>query len=211
MAAAAGNARAAEKETRDFSIYVDNKKAGSCQMVIHGPDNGVAVVTAKASLTVTHLLYRYSYSYDGTETWKEGRLLSLKSRTNDNGKKFEVVAAAENKGLRVTVNGRQRLTRGDVWLTSYWHMPEGEARNQAVALIDADTGRDINGRLQYIGLELVTVAGQQVKCHHYRLTGTPAPVDLWYDGDRRLVRQATVEQGHKTFIILTAVQRAENR
>jgi hypothetical protein len=107
----------------------------------------------------------------------------------------------------VTVNRRQRMARADVWLTSYWRLPDAKFRNQAVPLLDADTGKDISGHLKYVGLEMVTIAGQKVRCNHYRLTGTPSPVELWYDGSDRLVRQTTVEQGLRTVILLTGVRR----
>jgi hypothetical protein len=207
MGGMAQKARAAETEVREFAIFVDHKIAGTYQMSISKEDNGVIVMKGKAGLRVKHLVFTYTYAYEGTETWKDGRLLGLKSQTNDNGKRFKVVAAAESEGLRVTVNDRPRLTRADVWLTSYWRLPDAKFRNQAVPLLDADTGKDINGQLKFVGLEMVTVAGQKVKCNHYRVTGTPSPIELWYDGSERLIRQATVEQGLPTVISLTHMRR----
>jgi hypothetical protein len=205
LAGGAHTVVAAEKETRDFTIYVDNKKAGTYVMNIDKQENGVFVMAGKAQLRVSYLVYTYTYVYEGTETWKDGMLHSFKSRTNDNGKRFEVAAMTEKNGLSVTVNGRQRVTRADVWLTSYWRLPA--TRNGALPLLDADTGKDINGQLRYLGLEMVTVEGKQLKCKHFRLTGGPSPVDVWFDEQDYLVRQSTVEQGHKTLIHLAKVRR----
>ena len=42
----------------------------------------------------------------------------------------------------------------------------------------------------------------------YRLSGGPNnPTDLWYDSSNRLIRQEFSELGHRTVILLNAIQR----
>jgi hypothetical protein len=50
------------------------------------------------------------------------------------------------------------------------------------------------------------VAGANVQCAHWRVAGG-AQVDLWYDGFDRLVREESLEDGHKTLLELIQVNR----
>src|SRR5262249_22595508 len=106
----------------------------------------------------------------------------------------------------VRSNGAERMARPDVWLTTYWQLPDARRRNGPVPLLDADTGKDINGRLQFVGVEPVHVAGQMMNCAHYRVLAH-VPVDVWYDGSDRLVRKEWVEDNHRAQLELMGVRR----
>ena len=42
---------------------------------------------------------------------------------------------------------------------------------------------------------------------HFRVTGGPTPIDLWFDRYYRLVRQEFTEAGHKMIVQLVNVRR----
>jgi hypothetical protein len=202
-------ARADETEIRNFSITIKGKPAGRYQMRIATRQDGKTMVTGHAQ--VDYRLFkvvRYSYSYDGTEFWQNGRLLQLDSSSNDDGTAFTVSARAQENALRVQVNGQVHDTRADVWTTTYWKLADPKFRNGPVPLIDADTGRDIAGYLHYLGMQPVPLGGQLQNCAHYRVTGTNLQVDLWYDAQERLVRESSLEQGQRTILELQSVSRA---
>jgi len=124
LAPAAGTpTRAADIETRDFTVLVDGKPAGEVHMTIHRQDDGSTVMKCDTDITVSKLFIKYVYSYRGRESWKGGRLQRLDSTCNDNGKRYVVSAVAEGEGLRVRVNDQERMARPEVWLTSYWSLP----------------------------------------------------------------------------------------
>jgi hypothetical protein len=202
-------ATAANVEYRDFTLRVDNKRAGNYQIVITTQDDGTTVVSCVASVEVHKVLglYKYTYSYRGTETWQGQRLTRLESSTNDNGTAFTVTAVADGTWLRVKVNRQERLSRLDVWTTSYWRLPEAKFRNGAVPLLDADTGRAIDGEMHYVGTTSLVIGGQPQNCARYRVTGKGIDVDVWYDAQERMVRQESVEQGVRTVIELTGLRR----
>ena len=175
-------------------------------MTIHRQDNGITQVRCDTDIHVNFVVGKYRFIYRGHETWKDQRLLRLDSTTDDNGKRYILTAVAEPMGLRVRVNNVERVVRPDVWVTSYWCLPDPKLREGVIPLIDADTGKDLDGKLQFIATEKQTVAGQTVNLNHYRLVGK-VTVDLWYDGTERLVRQEWLEQGHKTALVLTRVRR----
>ena len=201
-------AAAADIETRDFRVTVDGKHGGDAHMTIHRQDDGTVSMQCDTDIVLWYLagLKKYVYTFRGKEVWKDGRLQRLDSTCNDDGKRYAVSAVVEGAGLRVRVNSQERLARGDVWLTSYWCLPDKKRREGLIALIDADTGRDLDARLNFVGAEQRGVAGQSVTLNHYRLVGK-VNVDLWYDGSERLVRQEWLEDGHRTILELTRVRR----
>jgi len=199
-------AAAADKETRIFSIKIDNKPAGTYQMSISRPDDRTFIVVGWADVSISKLFIKYKYTYQGTEVWKDGRLVRLTSKTNDDGKQFEVLAQADGDRLRVQVNGKEHTTRPDVWTTTYWSLPASMLRNQAAALLDCDTGKDLRGTIQYVGTEQLTTAGQTQNGAHYRITGD-VQIDVWYDAQRRLVREDALEDGHRVVLELARIDR----
>jgi hypothetical protein len=198
--------QAADIETRDFTVLVDGKRAGEAHMTIHHKDDGVTVFTCDTDVKVRVLFVTYTYSYRGREVWKNGRLQTFASATNDDGKRYQVTANAQEDGLHVTVNGRERVVSADVWLTSCWSLPEAKRRDEAIPLLDADTGRDLECRIRKIGEVQIPVAGELQNVTRYQLTGKVL-VDVWYDGTDRLVRQEWIEDGHRTALELVRIRR----
>jgi hypothetical protein len=197
---------AADTEVRDYVTYIDGKRAGDYRMTITAQDDGTVTMSGQARISLRVFLVTYRYSYSGTEVWKGHRLQQLQSRTNDNGKPYEVSAQADADGLRLRVNNQPGRAAADAWTTTYWQLPEPTARQGNKALLDADTGRVLSATMQYVGASQVSVAGAAQTCAHYRLSGQ-VQVDLWYDGQARLVRQEWVEDNHKAVLSLARVQR----
>src|SRR5437660_183171 len=83
-------------------------------------------------------------------------------------------------------HGEGRAVRPDVWTTSCWRLPGAQYRNRALTLLDADTGQEIAGHLQYVGQSQVKVGEQWQDCVHYRVTGGKK-LELWFDAQERLV------------------------
>jgi hypothetical protein len=205
---APGLLTAADVEVRDFVIWVDGKRGGEYHMTINRENDGTVTMTGQADVLLKYFggLKTYTYSYRGSEVWKDGKLLGLSSSSNDDGKQYTVTVVPEGANLRVKVNGQERLTRGDVWVTTYWHLPIAQQRNAPVPLIDADTGRELNARLDFVGANQLNIAGQVQNFNRYRVSGG-VQVDLWYDGAEQLVRQEWIEDGHKSILELVRVRR----
>jgi hypothetical protein len=223
-AATAAEPRTLERETREFKVSVDGKGRGQCTIEISRRDDGSDQMHIDAALSFNYVVYEYRYLSVGTEVWKDGRLVRLENMADYNGTKYVVRAKADQKGLRVTVNDQSSQVEPDVWVTSYWRLPDRLAQIEpaggsgvvptggrraarkggtvTIALLDSDKGVRRKGEVQRIGDETITVAGQRVTCTHFKIGGD-VKVDVWYDGDQRLVRQETVESGHKTVMELT--------
>ncbi|HMF17068.1 MAG TPA: DUF6134 family protein [Gemmataceae bacterium] len=201
-------ARATDTEFRDFSISVDGKPSGNSQFTISRQADGSFSVSTQAAVRITQVFFKYEFTTQTSEQWKDGRLVTLNANTNDNGKKFEVKASAMGPGLRVQVNGQpDRPARADAWTNSFWKLADAKYHNKEIPVLEEDTGKEFTGRLLYIGTESLTVANQKQDCYHFRLTGGSYPVDLWFDRYHLLVKQDFVESGHRTIMLLTNIRR----
>ncbi len=203
----APRAQAAETEVRQFNVSVDGKPSGQYTMTITKGDDGGVSVTCDAHVKVKVLgITAYHYDYTGVEEWKDGRVQSLRSRCDDDGKKFEVTATAGEKGLTVKVNGREKTVGGDVYLTSACCLPDAKRRDGDLPLMEADNGQEINGKIQQVSSGPMTVCGESVNVTRYRLTSLVVH-DVWYDGSDRMVRQEWTEDGHKSVLELASVKK----
>ena len=199
-------ARAADVETRNFSILVDGKPAGNYHMSIQRQDDGTVSLSAQSEVKVNVLLLTvYSYSYRGQEVWKHGKLHHFESSGKENNKPFAVAADATATGLRIKANGQEHVALPEVWTTSFFQLPGAERRNKAVLLMGCDNGQEKLGSLQYAGSEHLKIAGQEHTCSHYRVM-RDVPYDLWYDAQDRLVREEWVANGHRTVLDLVQVR-----
>jgi YD repeat-containing protein len=209
LTAASRPAAAVETEAREFAIEVDGKVAGQYLMTITRQDDGVLSMHSQANLRVKiNWFYTYEYTLQGTEHWKNSRLLQLSAKCNDDGTRYDVFAQADARALRVRVNGMERSANPEAWTTSYWMLADKRFHNQKVPLLDADSGKEFTGQLQFIGLQEMNIAGQMHMCQHFRVTGGPTtPVELYYDQQSRLVRQEFTEQGKRVVFILRAIKR----
>jgi hypothetical protein len=201
----AATTRAAYAEVRQYATFIDGQQAGSYTMTITPQSDGSVTMEGHARVQMKFLggLKVYRYSYDGTEVWKGGRLQQLASETNDDGKQYKVSATSDGDGLRVKVNGHERKARGDVWVTTYWRLPDKVGN--PIALLDADTGRNLSGSLEKLGTGRLQIGGQAVNCTQYRLKQEQT-IDFWYDDQGRLLRQEWVEEGHRAVLELQSAR-----
>jgi len=203
----AAGVQAKDVEQRDYAVFVDGKEAGQSKLHIVVQDDGSIDIRGTVNVTVAKLIGQYQFSAESTERWQNGRLVSLRTMTTENGKKTEVQASAQKDQLRLRVNGQERNARPDAWTSSYWKLADARFHNKQVPVLESDTGKEHMGELKYVGAEKLAINGQQVECYRFRVTGLPAPIDLWFDRFHRLVRQEFMESGHRTIVQLTAVRR----
>lgn len=202
-----GTVGAAETETRRFTIQIDGKPSGSYQMMIRQEADGTAVVNSHAHAKVKlGFITLYHYSYLGTETWENGRLTRLDSTTNDNGDEYTLNAEADGDRLRFKVKGKERKVSGSIWTTSYWRLPDPCRPNANLSLLDPDSGKESVGKLELVGKAEIKVGDKNVSCTHYRLSGG-VQVELWFDAAHRLLRQDSLEDGHRTVLQVEEISR----
>lgn len=200
--AAAAEPREVHRQTRNYRVAVDGVERGDMTATVVRHDDGTESMTGETHLRFNFIVYRYRFSSTGKEVWKENRLVELASHADFNGDEYVVTAAATDDAVQVTVNGESRKTPADVWVTSYWREPHASKVGRELQLFDAGKGRLLAGKLQRVGAAALEIAEKQLDATHYRLRGE-VEVDLWYDKDGRLVRQESLESGHRTLLELS--------
>jgi hypothetical protein len=189
---------AAAGDTRTFQVFVDGKAVGHYRVQVADKD-GATECTVAARVEVKTLLGTYRYALDSQETWKDVKLVGLRSTCNDDGTKHDVTLTHDGTTATLKADGKTIKGGGGVWPTTYWRLPPAAG---ALTLLDSDTGKLIPAKLEQAGADTVRVLGADRAATKYRLTGG-VDVTLWYDAGGRLVRESFVESGHRTVLELT--------
>jgi len=193
-------------ELREYDVLIKQSPVGKVTIRTTTAQDGTIVATTDTTVNARFFLITYHYDYHGTETWQNDRLARLDSRADDDGKKLAVTAITDARSARIDAAGSPARAAPSLVMTSnYWRLPDPRLATGSFAIIDSDTGTLFNVKLQRVGTDTIGVDGQNVACEHYRVSGDTA-AELWFDGNRRLVRQLTVEQGHETEVRLMRVR-----
>ena len=125
------------------------------------------------------------YRFDQTETeqWSNGRLQSLDSQTDDNGKIHRVSARSRQGKLAVDGDGQLHLEDAAILPVSLWSQPNPQ---QGVGL-DPEFGSAVPVSVTDKGEDNLVVAGRPESAHHFVIKTTYSQ-DVWYDNRGRLVK-----------------------
>jgi hypothetical protein len=200
---------ARSEETREFDIFVKKKPVGRSTMRITDLDDGTTRVATEVNVRVDYFVYAYRYAFRGQEVWRGNQLLSTENRANDDGKEFLARARLEGGHFQVEANGRQTAAPRIDMTTNYWRRPDA-TQDQSLGVMNADRGTIHSIKVEHLPGEPLTIGRQQVMCSRCRLSGE-VEADLWFDGQNRIVRQKSIEDGYPTELRLTRVSRPSPR
>lgn len=189
-------------ETREYAVLVNGKESGNSTLVIVESDDGKTYVKGTVSVKIPGIIFPYSFSCQSEEWWLKDRLTNLSASSVENGKKTEVSAKAEVDRMLVSVNGKARAITWEIWTASFWKLADRRFHNKAVTVFEPDSGKDMTGKLEFVGNEQMKVGANTEECFHFRVTGVPVPTELWFDKHHRLVRQEFTESGQRTIVQL---------
>jgi hypothetical protein len=203
--AAAVPAGATADEVRTFAVTVDGKPGGTYTIATATAADGTETVTVAAMVKVKTLVGHYTYELNSTEAWKGGRLVSLRSAANDDGKKHAVTAVATEAGLKVTAGKEARLVAADA-ITSTGARPPAADKARDAVVLDTEDGSDTAARVEPLGPCRVTVGGKAVDGTRFKLTGKDLAAEWWFDAAGRPIHQEMTWDGHKVVLELTGVK-----
>ena len=167
----------------EFGIYRDGSPVGTHQVRFMEQDGNLRVQT-EFDLSVSALfitLYRLEYESDAV--WRDGKLVELQARTDQNGTIANVQARAQGDVLKVEgPNGPYRAELG-VFPTNHWNA--GVVGSQQI--LNTITGRIADVRLVPVGVEKVDTAHGVIDATRYRYEGA-IQNEVWYDSNGRWVQ-----------------------
>ncbi len=199
--------RADDTEQRDFSIFVDGKESGTSRMLLVQKDDGTSYMSATLEVKFRQVIVDFTLKIETQEWWKQGRLVAMKTVSQENKKRTEVVASLDNNQLRLRVNNRDGAVNPEVWTNSYWKLADSRFHNNKVPILEVETGKEFVGELKYSGPKKLKVGNDFVDCYHFIVSTNVGPVEVWYDRYHRIVRQESTESGHKIIVQLNSIRR----
>ena len=132
------------------------------------------------------VVYRYQQARE--EVWRDGKLIALSSRADDDGTPHDIEGQLGRDGLKM-ISGKDRWTLPpDSVQASYWNVSMVTEKGP---LVDSLTGRILNNRVVNLGQETVRAAGRDIVATHYRLEAK-RPRDVWYDASGRWVKMRAI-------------------
>jgi hypothetical protein len=143
----------------------------------------------------------FRYSHRNDEVWRDGRLISLQSTTNDDGKAYRVSARAESDKLLVDGSSGQFELPGETLSTSYWH----ERTVSRSEWLDSQKGRLMKATVSPLGKEPITAGGQTIEASRYRFQGE-LDCDLWYYRERWVKLFFEIKQSEIAYRLQSPVQ-----
>jgi len=186
---AAVPAQAAEK-VLTFSVMRKGSEIGTHVITIKG-DQQNAEVTMKTRINVRFLFVNaYTYTFDGKETWKDGKLVSLDENVNDDGAKHHITAEKKDGKLLLTVDNDSKLIDGDVIASSWWN----KSTVKHDKLIDLITGQVQNVTVRRMGEDTVPVGNDETKADAYLVEGGIQRM-LWYAKDGSFAHMTLTKKG----------------
>ena len=169
----------------EFDIYRNNKHIGKHTFSFKKSDGQLAV-KSEINFKIKKLgIVFYKYHVNGTEVYKDGKLIKFNSKTNQNGKEKYVNLKLEDEDYIIDGSSYQGKTPIDFLLGTWWNHSIVKARAQ----ISAVSGRIIEQKVTFLGKEIIKFGGKSYNTLHFNFTSTDKKLtkgkklntDIWYD------------------------------
>lgn len=172
--------------TLDFTVFREGEEIGTHQIDFLQKDE-ILEVNVKTRIAVKiAFITVFRFVHDGHEVWRDNRLVSIETKTNDDGDDHSLSAKVNASGdLQVLGDGENRTVKGSVIPASLWNSTFLESKELLNSLIGTELAIDV----VFKGEEPIEVQGKMVNAKHYSMTGE-FERELWYDEDQVLVKFA---------------------
>lgn len=169
-----------------FTLVRGRSKIGVRTVEFRDRPDGLAVRTVIDLAVMVVFIPVFRYQHECEDVWAAGQLVSLRSRTNEDGKRYAVEVTAEADGLRVVgpggplVVGAQLLTSNSLWDRRFVDRQR---------LIDAQHGGEIGLVVRRCRAEPFELAGpERVVAECFRILTPHYGGLIWYDATGRWVK-----------------------
>jgi hypothetical protein len=181
-------------EERIFDVTRDGNKIGVQTVTIEKNGDTTTVKLKTHVSVVVMFIQAYHFVHSAVEKWTAGKFVSYKAVTDDNGKHFDVVAAAKDDQIALDVNGAESKVPGHLVFASLWSKDFVDQ----TTLLHPDSGVQLNVKVEDLGEEKIDFHGQRIKAHHYQISGD-LDREVWFQGDK-MVRLKFYGSDHSTIM-----------
>ena len=176
-----------ELKSITFEIYRNNKHIGEHSFVFSNyPDKNELQVTSKINFKIKKLgVVLYKYFAEGTEVFKDGKLIKFNSKTDQNGKLKYVNLELKDESLIIDGSSFKGKTNPEHLLGTWWN----HSLVKAPAQISAVSGRIIYQKVVFLGKEKIKIGNKTYETLHFKFISTDNKMkenkklntDVWYD------------------------------
>lgn len=177
-----------------FRVIRDGSEIGTHTIAFQGSPERMTVRSAIRLQVKVAFITAFRYAHDGEEVWENGRVVSLGTRTDDNGPKYEVTGAPEGNGFRIVgpagpfVTRPETLTSGAIWHPDYVRQ---------TVIMNVEQGGEMGLSARKLEEEPVAGIGGQVMAQKYRMVTPQCGGFVWYDSAMRWLRADVEVKGEK--------------
>ena len=164
------------RESLNFKVLRDGAPIGHHSIAFNQVGDELHVDVAIDLEVNFAFITLFRYEHRAKEVWRDGRLVSLESRTDDDGKRYTVSAKSTPEGLVVEGTEGRYLAPAEILPTTYWR-PETVEQD---VLLDTQRGGLLTVSATPKGTEVVKTAKTPLPAQRFALEGD-LEVDLWYD------------------------------
>ena len=159
-----------------FEVLRKGKPIGT-HTIAFMPNGDDLQVDIDIRLDVKFLMFNaYSYRHKNQEIWRDGRLVQIETKTDDDGENFFVNGRASNKGFKVNGSSGEAVAPATIIPTSYWD-PDIVKQDK---LLNTQTGELLEVSVAPGNETEIVVGDRTVNARHYVMSGD-LDLELWYD------------------------------
>jgi hypothetical protein len=182
-----------------FDVKRGGSKIGTHQLTFRRKGDRLTVkVDIDLSVGIGPITF-FKYTHDNTTTWDQGRVVAMKTRTNDDGTDYRVDAKRLDDGrLQVTTKDGTKRIEGTILPSTYWI---AETIN-ADKLLNTQKGTVEDITVEEAGSDTVETADGPVQATRYVIRGA-LDTHIWYRDMNRWVGLAFDARGERVTYHLT--------
>ena len=169
----------------EFDIYRNNKQIGKHIFSFEKSGDEMLVKSDIKFQIKKFGIVLYKYHAQGTEFFKDGKLVKFNSTTNSNGKDKYVNLIVKDNKITIVGSSYKGEAPIDFVLGTWWNHGIVKAKAQ----ISAVSGRIIHQKVNFLGKENLKIGDKSYKTLHFNFSSTDKKLsknrklntDVWYD------------------------------
>lgn len=143
---------------------------------------------SKANFHIEFLFMDIYYKHASNESWNNGCLSKIDSKTDDDGDFFEVKGQLEEKQFALKANKNSFRYPACLMTFAYW---DPNILNQS-KLLNSQDGELLDVSIEFIANELMNIQQEKIMTKHYQLVASKdgdekLKIQLWYDKEMNWV------------------------
>jgi len=170
--------------TLSFVVIREGQQIGSHKLVFER-DGAQLKVSTSIDIAVKFAgITAYRYSHRAQEVWSGDALVSLTSRTDDDGKAYAVQANRTADGIAVQAGGaKPAALPATIIPSSHWNIRQ----IAQTVLLNSQKGNEARVNIATLGREAIKTSSSTLQAMHYRYDGD-LKMDQWFDDRGRWVK-----------------------